>query len=631
MSLTKLELPADTSQSDMDIAETDTEDSDSRSPYPCLIKTTMPALYAISYACLVNCNPFRLGRTVFLPLIFIFGLSSALDCLLGRIQELLASAAQKRLQNYQNGYTKALQHEKKALLDANDARERLTRSRNDLIVSQEQRIQDFREGKKEQNEIRRVHYMCLQDYQTRIVTELEKLTKKFKNISVPKVKGVAPRKSNSNSLTGPLEKLAVVEFNFRDTGEIASVFEAIDFLNKTQAVEETIGINFVSIAVKKELFFPSRSADQHFMGLGELVPWGISQASWTGRLPISEDGRRILFETPWDDRPYLYADQPWRGTLVYELDDFRLDQFWLDDYKALRRKAAFEARKPEGEDARSFDAAPLSANWLTLRYLGWIGNKARPIRDGIGLISDEIESKDQLSASTRDLNKWGNELRRSQLGQHLRFGKDAVDWGIQIMTSADYGVGAQDLLHAMRDQIADINIQRQQEREEQRQIQADERLLQEKREQERQDLETKRQDLETKRQDLETKRQEMETKYQDIQQAQREKEAELQDIRDKIMLDTRHDSRTMRGIAWVTIAFIPATFVSSFFGMNFFNGIAGKVPFDQASWNVWLFFVIAVSISVVVLSVFWWWDVKGRNEDEKQLADEREEREGKQG
>ncbi|KAH7074119.1 hypothetical protein FB567DRAFT_583698 [Paraphoma chrysanthemicola] len=35
----------------------------------------------------------------------------------------------------------------------------------------------------------------------------EELIKKFKNVSVPKVKGVTPKKSNSNSLTAPLERL----------------------------------------------------------------------------------------------------------------------------------------------------------------------------------------------------------------------------------------------------------------------------------------------------------------------------------------------------------------------------------------------------------------------------------------
>ncbi|KAI4693611.1 uncharacterized protein J4E84_002184 [Alternaria hordeiaustralica] len=91
----------------------------------------------------------------------------------------------------------------------------------------------------------------------------------------------------------------------------------------------------------------------------------------------------------------------------------------------------------------------------------------------------------------------------------------------------------------------------------------------------------------------------------------------------RIAKETKKDSRTMRGIAWVTIAFLPATFVSSFFGMNFFNGIAGNVPFDDASRNVWLFFVIAVPISGIVLFIFYFWDEHERKKDERKVDGEK--------
>jgi Mg2+ and Co2+ transporter CorA len=71
------------------------------------------------------------------------------------------------------------------------------------------------------------------------------------------------------------------------------------------------------------------------------------------------------------------------------------------------------------------------------------------------------------------------------------------------------------------------------------------------------------------------------------------------------MLETRHDGRTIDArIAVVTVSFLPATCVSSFCGMDFFNGIAGSIPFNEASRNVWVFFVVAVPISAVVLVVF---------------------------
>jgi Mg2+ and Co2+ transporter CorA len=72
----------------------------------------------------------------------------------------------------------------------------------------------------------------------------------------------------------------------------------------------------------------------------------------------------------------------------------------------------------------------------------------------------------------------------------------------------------------------------------------------------------------------------------------------------------------MRGIAWITMAFLPATFVTSFFGMNFFNGVPGYPPFDEASRNVWIFFTIALPITAVVLGFFWWWDRKQHLADE---------------
>lgn len=59
------------------------------------------------------------------------------------------------------------------------------------------------------------------------------------------------------------------------------------------------------------------------------------------------------------------------------------------------------------------------------------------------------------------------------------------------------------------------------------------------------------------------------------------REGRLQQLRDDIMAEKRRNSRTMRGVAWMTMAFLPATFVSSFFGMNFFTPVPGKAVFDE--------------------------------------------------
>jgi Mg2+ and Co2+ transporter CorA len=85
---------------------------------------------------------------------------------------------------------------------------------------------------------------------------------------------------------------------------------------------------------------------------------------------------------------------------------------------------------------------------------------------------------------------------------------------------------------------------------------------------------------------------------------------QIQELSVEIASYAIRDSGTMRGIGWVTMAFLPATFVTSFFGMNFFNGVEGVQAFDKTSKNVWIFFVVAVPITVIVLLVFRKWDRK---------------------
>jgi Mg2+ and Co2+ transporter CorA len=67
---------------------------------------------------------------------------------------------------------------------------------------------------------------------------------------------------------------------------------------------------------------------------------------------------------------------------------------------------------------------------------------------------------------------------------------------------------------------------------------------------------------------------------------------QIQELSVEIASYAIQDSGTMRGIGWVTMAFLPATFVTSFFGMNFFNGVKGVQAFDKTSRNVWIFFLL---------------------------------------
>lgn len=135
----------------------------------------------------------------------------------------------------------------------------------------------------------------------------------------------------------------------------------------------------------------------------------------------------------------------------------------------------------------------------------------------------------------------------------------------------------------LRTIIADIALQQQQEREDERH----------RREEERQQ----------RKEELRVLRDKQDAQY-------REREERLQQLRDEIMAETRRDSRTMRGVAWMTMAFLPATFVSSFFGMNFFTPVPGEKVFDESSRNLWVFFAVALPISAAILTAFYWWDRK---------------------
>ncbi|KAH7141512.1 hypothetical protein B0J13DRAFT_556947 [Dactylonectria estremocensis] len=63
------------------------------------------------------------------------------------------------------------------------------------------------------------------------------------------------------------------------------------------------------------------------------------------------------------------------------------------------------------------------------------------------------------------------------------------------------------------------------------------------------------------------------------------------------------DSSDMRAIAWVTLAFLPATFVATFFSTGFFN----FEPSSLVSNWVWLYFVVSVFLSASVLGGWSWW------------------------
>ena len=68
---------------------------------------------------------------------------------------------------------------------------------------------------------------------------------------------------------------------------------------------------------------------------------------------------------------------------------------------------------------------------------------------------------------------------------------------------------------------------------------------------------------------------------------------------------TKNDSAAMKTIAALTMIFLPATAVSSFFGMAFFNGQGGAFTVTS-DW--WLFLVSTIPITVVLFLVWLNWN-----------------------
>jgi Mg2+ and Co2+ transporter CorA len=82
----------------------------------------------------------------------------------------------------------------------------------------------------------------------------------------------------------------------------------------------------------------------------------------------------------------------------------------------------------------------------------------------------------------------------------------------------------------------------------------------------------------------------------------------------KIAQETRRDSFAMKTIAVLTMLYLPATFVSSVFGTNFFAATGdGPGRSTVVSRNWWVGAVVAVGLTTVTLGV-WVWAVRGGRE-----------------
>lgn len=102
---------------------------------------------------------------------------------------------------------------------------------------------------------------------------------------------------------------------------------------------------------------------------------------------------------------------------------------------------------------------------------------------------------------------------------------------------------------------------------------------------------------------------------------------EMSNFSSQIALSAKEDGAAKKTIAVVTLTFLPATFVTALLGMNFFT-VDSKTPGGRltSTKDVWIFFVIAVPLTIIVLCIWWWWqrrEVKRHNagRSEKDVED----------
>lgn len=73
----------------------------------------------------------------------------------------------------------------------------------------------------------------------------------------------------------------------------------------------------------------------------------------------------------------------------------------------------------------------------------------------------------------------------------------------------------------------------------------------------------------------------------------------------EIARDTRRDSSSMKAIAILTMIFLPASSVSSFFGMGFFSNDGSNELQVAHQW--WMFIVVTLPVTAIVIAIWWTW------------------------
>lgn len=114
--------------------------------------------------------------------------------------EYTVKVAGKRLKNYKSEWQSSRDRMKELEDDMVDTQEQ-------LLASRDETRQVLKDSLKDHHRQRHNFAVAQLQREKLIVDELDKLAKKFKNVAVPKVKGVVPKKSSAGALTAPLERV----------------------------------------------------------------------------------------------------------------------------------------------------------------------------------------------------------------------------------------------------------------------------------------------------------------------------------------------------------------------------------------------------------------------------------------
>jgi hypothetical protein len=267
---------------------------------PRIVRFVAPLLFVVIHMCIT----FKPNRTFFLALAFIFYLAFLVDRLFYKLDTLVTSVAdvstsrvsisqrvRERLQAYKTSHGKAIVRRDaaiargtKALDDYLGLQDRASTLQTELTNSMAKRSEEYRQCRRDTNRGRLVCYKMLANWQAHIIDELEKLVRKFKNVAMPKVKGVKPSKGNSNGLTGPLKRIV--------SGLMKAQMITKGQIGITEKIEEMLAVEKKDVAEMLERVGKAEEIlesvkDRALVGGGATVDEnGDGMVGWEERLEV---------------------------------------------------------------------------------------------------------------------------------------------------------------------------------------------------------------------------------------------------------------------------------------------------------------------------------------------------------